>query len=202
LSERAAFKSSLVQNLLALYWTFPGCNGRGVKVEVLSISGGGASVCEADRRFPVRTLLTTSAPQSDPGVSPDSDFEVRVVVIDGRPDRRQLMSYVVEQADHVTVVGYADGPVSALEAVGRLGANAVVLEIQLPVTQGLDTISALRDDFPALAIIVCSFHADATTKRDALARGADAYLLKPLSLRDLRAALRSAPANRSGQVCS
>jgi len=150
----------------------------------------------------VRTLLTTSAPSGDSGVSPSLDFEVRVVVIDGRPDRRQLMSYVVEQADDVTVVGYADGPVSALEAVDRLGANAVILEIQLPVAQGLDTISALRDEFPALAIIVCSFHADATTRRDALARGADAYLLKPLSLRDLRAALRSAPGDRSGQLCS
>ena len=124
------------------------------------------------------------------------------MVIDGRHDRRQLMSYVVEQADHVTVVGYADGPVSALEAVDRLGANVVVLEVQLPVSQGLDTISALRDDFPALAIIVCSFHADPTTKRAALASGADAYLVKPLSLRDLRAVLRSALGDRSGQLSS
>ncbi len=147
-------------------------------------------------------LLTTSAASVDPGVSPSLDFEVRVVVIDGRHDRRQLMSYVVEQADHVTVVGYADGPVSALEVVDRLGANAVVLEIQLPVTQGLDTISALRDEFPALAIIVCSFHADPTTKRDALARGANAYLVKPLSLRDLRAVLRSGPGTQSGQLTS
>jgi DNA-binding NarL/FixJ family response regulator len=144
-------------------------------------------------------ISTKSAACADPGVTPSLDFEVRVVVIDGHHDRRQLMSYVVEQVHHVTVVGHADGPVSALEAVDRLRADAVVLEIQLPVTQGLDTISALRDDFPALAIIVCSFHADATTKRDALARGADAYLVKPLSLRHLRAALRSAPGIRSRQ---
>jgi DNA-binding response OmpR family regulator len=61
----------------------------------------------------------------------------------------------------------------------------------------LDTISALRDDFPDLAIIVCSFHADTTTRRAALDRGADAYLAKPLSLRDLRAVLRSAPRRSS-----
>ena len=92
----------------------------------------------------------------------------------------------------MSVVGYADGPVSAVEAVERLQANAVLLEIQLPVDQGLDTISALRDDFPALAIIVCSFHATSATKRAALDRGADAYLVKPFSLRDLRVVLRSA----------
>jgi two-component system chemotaxis response regulator CheB len=136
-------------------------------------------------------ISTNSATCAGPGVTPSPDIEVRVLVIDGHHDRRQLMSYVVEQAHNVTVVGYADGPVSALEAVDRLAADAVVLEIQLPVAQGLDTISALRADFPALAIIVCSFHADATTKRDALARGADAYLVKPVSLRHLRGALRS-----------
>lgn len=114
------------------------------------------------------------------------------MVIDGRHDRRQLMSFVLEQAGDVTVVGFADGPLSAVEAVGRLGANAAVVELQLPVTQGLDTISALRDDYPALIIIVCSFHADAPTRSVALDRGADAYLVKPLSLRDLRSVLRSA----------
>jgi len=137
---------------------------------------------------------------ADPSVISNIDVDVRVVMIDDRHDRRQLMSYVVEQAgDDVTVVGYADGPVSAVEAVDRLKANAVVLEIQLPVTQGLDTISALRDDFPDLRIVVCSFHQDATTKRAALARGADAYVVKPLSPRDLHQLLRGGPGDRSSQ---
>ncbi len=109
------------------------------------------------------------------------------------------MSFVLEQAGDVTVVGYADDAVSAVEAVDRLQADAVVLEIQLPVAQGLDTISALRDLFGAPKIIVCSFHADAATKRAALDRGADAYLVKPLSLRDLRAVLRSTPRRATSQ---
>ena len=127
---------------------------------------------------------------------------VRLVVVDGRHDRRQLMTYVLEQAGDVDVLGYADGPVSAVEAVGRLRANAVVVEIQLPLTQGLDTISALRDDFPALAIIVCSFHANAATKQAALERGADAYLGKPFSLRDLRADVKSAVQPQHGQAAA
>ena len=138
------------------------------------------------------TPLTTSTVSADVAVSPSPDFEVRVVVIDGRHDRRQLMSYVLERTDSVVVVGYADGPVSAVEAVEGLRANAVVLELQLPVIQGLDTISVLRDDYPALAIIACSFHATAAATQAAMARGADAYLAKPFSVRDLRVALRTA----------
>lgn len=139
------------------------------------------------------TPRTASAVTAELGVSPSPDFKLRLVVIDGRDDRRQLMTHVLEQAGDMLVVGHADGPVSAVEAVHRLQANAVLLEIQLPLTQGLDTISALRDDFPALAIIVCSFHPSTATKRAALDRGADAYLVKPVSLRDLRSILRPAP---------
>jgi DNA-binding NarL/FixJ family response regulator len=139
-----------------------------------------------------------STASAGPSVTADLDVNVRVVVIDDRHDRRQLMSYVVEQAGaDVSVVGYADGPVSAVEVVDRLKANAAVVEIQLPISQGLDTISTLRDDFRALRIIVCSFHRDPATKRAALARGADAYLVKPLSPRDLHQLLRSASPNRS-----
>lgn len=143
------------------------------------------------------TPATASAVTADLGVSRSPDFKLRLVVIDGRDDRRQLMTHVLEQASDVLVVAHADSPVSAVEAVNGLQADAVLLEIQLPLTQGLDTISALRDDFPALAIIVCSFHATTATKRAALDRGADAYLVKPFSLRDLRALLR--PARRRSE---
>ena len=142
---------------------------------------------------PMGTPTTASVVTADLGVSPSPDFKARLVVIDGCDDRRQLMTHVLEQVGDVLVVGHADGPVSAVEAVDRLQADAVLLEIQLPLTQGLDTISALRDDFPALAIIVCSFHASTATKRAALDRGADAYLVKPVSLRDLCAVLQPAP---------
>ena len=157
-----------------------------------SIPGGGSLGLRGRSAVPMGTPLTTSAVSADVGVSSSPDFEVRVVVVDGRHDRRELMKYVLEQAENVVVVGYADGPVSAVEAVDRLRANAVVLELQLPVIQALDTISVLRDDYPALAIIACSFHATAVTMQAALDRGADAYLAKPFSVRDLRAALRKA----------
>jgi DNA-binding NarL/FixJ family response regulator len=122
-----------------------------------------------------------------------------VVLIDDRRDRRQLMGHVVEQGgQHVTVVGYEDSPAGAVDAVDRLGASAVLLEMEPPVTPILDAIGALRRDHPALRIVVCSFHHDPTTKQAALARGADAYLVKPLSPRDLHPLLRSPRLNGSG----
>jgi DNA-binding NarL/FixJ family response regulator len=146
--------------------------------------------------------LATAQGKAETDLVPGVDVRVRVLVIDGSDQRRQLTAHIVEQDRDVTVVGYADGSVRAREALTRLGADAVVLEVQLPVAQGLDTISDLRENFPALAIIVCSFHGDAATKRAASARGADGYLVKPLSPRDLHASLRSALQSRAGRSLS
>lgn len=142
-----------------------------------------------------------TGPQASPDSvsTPGAGGAVRVVVIDGPGDRRRLVAQLVEHERGVTVVGYADGPVSSLEAVGRLEADAAVIEIQLPVSQALDTIGALRADFPSLAIIVCSFQSDSATKAAALARGADGYLAKPVSTRDLHGIFRSALHDRAGR---
>ena len=72
---------------------------------------------------------------------------------------------------------------SLAEAVTQIcaeHADAVLVEIQMPVTLGLATIGALRERFPDLRIIVCSFHNDSATRQAARMHGADGYLAKPL----------------------
>jgi DNA-binding NarL/FixJ family response regulator len=132
-----------------------------------------------------------SAVIADAPASAPPGVAVRVLVIDSRVDRRGIMSHVVELCgDDVAVVGHAESPISAVEGVDHFGANVALVEIQLPTDQGLATISALRDSHPMLRIIVCSFHKDEATKRSALSRGADAYVAKPISPRDLYRVLR------------
>lgn len=127
-----------------------------------------------------------------PGAIEDAGPDLRVVVVDDRHDRRQLMRYVLELSGHnVAVVAFADSPASAVETVDRFAASAVVIEIQLPVSEGLAVVGALRETYPGLRIVVCSFHNDPTTRQAALDRGADAYLTKPLSPRDLYPLLQS-----------
>jgi DNA-binding NarL/FixJ family response regulator len=65
----------------------------------------------------------------------------------------------------------------------------VVLEIAMPLAEGLDTITALRLMSPSLRIVVCSFQHDAATVQAALDRGADAWVTKPAGSAELRAAL-------------
>jgi CheY-like chemotaxis protein len=168
-------------------------------VGALSNSGDGALGLRGRSVVPMGTPSTLPV-SAEPRVTSDFEFDVRVLVIDDRHDRRQLMGHVVEQGGQsVIVVGYGDSPASALDAVDRLRANAVLLEMQPPFAQVLDAISDLRYHHPALRIVVCSFHQDPRTQRAALARGADAYLLKPFSPRDLHPLLQSPKQNSSRQ---
>ena len=116
---------------------------------------------------------------------------VRVVLVDDRPERRQLVRRVVENcgvaASVVAEVG-SEGEVIALVEVDH--PDLVLLEIQIPVEAGLDAISALRRRYPLLRILVCSFHRRKATKLRALELGADEYLEKPISPSDVTAALR------------
>lgn len=109
----------------------------------------------------------------------------RVVLIDPRHDRRAVMRLFLGQCTNVVTVGDA-ASLSAAETEIREGfADVVVLEIQMPVPEGLATIEALHQHFPNLHIVVCTFHDDAGTKAAATAAGADGYVMKPFSARDL-----------------
>jgi CheY-like chemotaxis protein len=126
------------------------------------------------------------------------DAGVRVVVIDNLHDRRQVVTHILELGPPGTsVVGFADGVESALETVGQLSPDAVLLEIQLPVAAGLEVVRTLREAHPALWIVVCSFHASVSVRRAASDLGADLYLAKPVSPRDLSRALMASRAERT-----
>jgi CheY-like chemotaxis protein len=140
-------------------------------------------------------LVTDTARLGGKSVIPMAETAVdgnalRMIVIDIRPERRQLLRNLVESTglagpDIVEVATTAEA-VELLEAEDR---DVVFVEIQ-PVSQGLETIEVLRNLSSGLRIVVCSFHGDTDTKERALARGADAYLDKPVSSFSLTRLLR------------
>jgi DNA-binding NarL/FixJ family response regulator len=116
---------------------------------------------------------------------------VRVLLVDARHERRRVMRLVIESGAHGgTVVAQTETADGAVAALDHAVIDAAVVEIQMPVEAGLAAVAALRAARPALAIVVCTFHGDASTRERALAAGADAYLVKPVSARDIQAACR------------
>ena len=111
----------------------------------------------------------------------------RVVLVDPRPERRAITGLLVERCPQLRAVGLAGSLAEAETRIRAEQADVAVVEIQLPVAEGLATIGALRDLFPDLLIVVCSFHDDAATRDAARMHGADGYLPKPFRVEELLA---------------
>lgn len=137
-----------------------------------------------------QTDTMTPAPEAE-----TADERVRVVLVDGRSDRRAVMRQVFEHSGvDATVVAEADSGADAVDLIGQHGASVAVVELSHPLADGLAMVAELRRGLPELAIVVISFAADSAIKTQVLDSGADAYLVKPVSAREVMAAVPSAPA--------
>jgi len=106
----------------------------------------------------------------------------RIVLIDPRSERRAVTRLLIGGCPALAVVGVAADLGAAVVQIRSEQADAALVEIQMPVTEGLAAIAALREGFPDLRILVCSFRDDAATREAAREAGADGFLKKPLEV--------------------
>ena len=128
---------------------------------------------------------------------------LRVVVVDPRPERRELVRHLVASTG-LAATGIAEAA-NALEVVDMLAQeerDVAVVEIQMPVSEGLKTIAALRGRSTSLHIVVCSFLCDPATKALAHEQGADVYLDKPVGSEALRVVLEEFSRQRKPPVAA
>ncbi len=106
---------------------------------------------------------------------------VRVLVVDDTVVVRRLVSDVLEGDPAIAVAGVAANGRIALQKVPLVAPDLVVLDVEMPVMDGLATLRALRADYPALPVIMFSSLTErgAATTLDALALGASDYVAKP-----------------------
>ena len=95
---------------------------------------------------------------------------------------------------YLSGAGYAVKEASCLsDAGGAIGSqrfDAIILDLNLPDGNGLEWISKIRESYPETAVVVITGSADIPLAVDAMRRGADNFLTKPVSMVDLDVFLR------------
>jgi DNA-binding response OmpR family regulator len=112
-----------------------------------------------------------------------------LVVEDDRAVQKALKRLF--EAEGFTVEVSADGK-SALEAYRAATPAAVVLDLRLPALSGRDVCREIKQEAPSLPVIVLSAASDVSDKVLLLELGADDYVTKPFSPRELLARVRAA----------
>jgi signal transduction histidine kinase/CheY-like chemotaxis protein len=134
------------------------------------------------------------------GAVPLSDSGAHILLADDNADLRSYIARLLAERGY-EVTSAADGE-AALDAIRRRRPNLVVTDVMMPRFDGFGLLRAIRED-PALRdlpVIVLSARAGEESKVEGLEAGADDYLAKPFSARELlaRVAANIALAARGG----
>ncbi len=106
---------------------------------------------------------------------------IRVLLADDHDVVRQGFRLVLQTQHDLEVVGEASNGREAIERARRLRPNLVLMDVDMPVMDGLEAARALRDRRPALPVIILSAYEDPALKNEAAAANAYAYLVKGCS---------------------
>jgi DNA-binding NarL/FixJ family response regulator len=116
--------------------------------------------------------------------------QLKVLVVD---DHRLMLDAIrvsLEREDDISVVGEADSGDKLLPLIGQTGPDVVLLDVQMPGTDGLAALAEVRERYPSVSVVMLSGIDDPALVRAALERGAAAFVLKHVDPRDLAAAVR------------
>lgn len=85
---------------------------------------------------------------------------------------------LIDRQPELAVVAAARNGVEALELADELDPDAVVVDLHMPLLDGVTTVSRLRRDHPHVCLIVLTGDSDAELHRAAISAGADGVLEK------------------------
>jgi DNA-binding NarL/FixJ family response regulator len=103
---------------------------------------------------------------------------LRIIVADDQASVRQGLTLLLDGLPDVEVVAAAADGQEALELVAEHRPDAVLLDLHMPVLDGIEATLRLTRDFPNVAIVVLTTYADDRSVRDALRAGARSYMTK------------------------
>ncbi|MBB1094046.1 response regulator [Rhodopseudomonas palustris] len=148
------------------------------------LQGEGEAEIDADRPH------ASTAEDLGFGASRGGVARPRVLLADDNPDMRDYVARLLGESYEVDAVG--DG-VAALEAAWKQRPDLVISDIMMPRLDGLSLLKALRNDstLADVPVIFLSARAGEEARVEGLEAGADDYLSKPFSARELLARVRS-----------
>jgi DNA-binding NarL/FixJ family response regulator len=116
--------------------------------------------------------------------------QITVLLADDHQMVREGLKGLLESVPDIHVVGEADTGHAALKQLSDYSARVAVIDLSMPGMQGIDLIRRLRTEFPNLAILVLTMHAEEQYALRALRAGANGYLTKDRAAAELVLAIR------------
>jgi DNA-binding NarL/FixJ family response regulator len=116
---------------------------------------------------------------------------MRVLLADDHQLLRQAIRRALEDAGMTVVAEAGDGG-EAVRLAGELHPDIVVMDVSMPVLDGVEATRRIHHDYPDLPIVIITMHGDEALRRDAVNAGASGFLTKDVSMQEVVATITQA----------
>jgi len=123
--------------------------------------------------------------------------KLRILLADDHIVMRTGLRALLERQQNLEVVGESENGRHTIELAASLKPDVVVMDIGMPVLNGIEATKTIVTAQPTTAVIILSMHADESYVMRALKAGARGYLLKDSAPADLMSAIQAVSQNKS-----
>jgi DNA-binding NarL/FixJ family response regulator len=121
---------------------------------------------------------------------------IRILTVDDHPLLREGIAAILGLQSDMQLVGEAEDGAQAIKIFRELRPDVTLMDLQMPILNGVETIARIRKDFPDAKIIVLTTYAGDVQALRAMRAGAAGYLLKGALRRDLLDTIRAVHGGR------
>lgn len=110
---------------------------------------------------------------------------IKVLIVDDQSLIREGLTMMLSLYDTVAIVGQVNNGQEAIEALGCVEIDLILMDIRMPVMDGVEATKIIKEMYPEIKVLILTTFNEDEYIFEGLKNGADGYLLKDISSEEL-----------------
>lgn len=112
--------------------------------------------------------------------------KIRLLIADDIEETRSVIKKILNlDKDKFDIVGEASNGEEVLELIPKIKPDMVLMDINMPILNGLEATERITNEFPSVIVIIMSVQAESDYLKKAMFHGAKEYIIKPFNYDNL-----------------